>query len=87
VAYQLLQKSGVAKEVAGLDRSVRSRVDAAIADLAADPRPPGYKKLRGKGSSRYRISVAKDYRVVYEVDDKAQTVTVLAVGHRREVYR
>jgi hypothetical protein len=28
-----------------------------------------------------------DYRIVYDVDDTARTVTVAVVGHRREVYR
>jgi len=25
--------------------------------------------------------------VIYEIDDKAQTVTVFHVGHRRDIYR
>ena len=28
-----------------------------------------------------------DYRVLYQVDALAQTVLILAVGHRRDVYR
>lgn len=28
-----------------------------------------------------------DHRLIYAVDDQARTVTVAAVGHRREVYR
>jgi mRNA interferase RelE/StbE len=27
------------------------------------------------------------YRIIYRVDDKARTVTVVDVGHRRDVYR
>jgi mRNA interferase RelE/StbE len=27
------------------------------------------------------------YRVIYRIDDKAQVVTVVDVGHRRDVYR
>jgi len=28
-----------------------------------------------------------DYRVIYDVDDEAQLVTVYKIGHRRDVYR
>lgn len=28
-----------------------------------------------------------DYRIIYEVDDRAKCVRVLRVRHRREVYR
>jgi len=28
-----------------------------------------------------------DYRVIYEIDDPQHTVTILHVGHRRDVYR
>lgn len=27
------------------------------------------------------------YRIIYEVDDDARVVTVVAIGHRRDVYR
>jgi mRNA interferase RelE/StbE len=33
-----------------------------------------------------RIRVG-NYRVIYGVDDNALTVTVVVIGHRREVYR
>jgi mRNA-degrading endonuclease RelE of RelBE toxin-antitoxin system len=31
--------------------------------------------------------VAGDYRVVYRVDDLGPAVTVLLIGHRKDVYR
>ena len=61
------------------------RVQAAIELLADEPRPAGAKKLvRGDGEWRVRTG---DYRVVYEIRDQVLLVLVLAVGHRREVYR
>lgn len=63
-----------------------ARVRAAIAALADDPRPPGCKKLVGEEPVLWRIRVGS-YRVVYAIDDGAKTVTVLKVGHRRQVYR
>lgn len=46
---------------------------------------PGCEKLRGS-EDRYRVRQAS-YRVIYEVDDAARTVTVVKIGHRRDVYR
>ena len=56
----------------------------AIDELAENPRPRNSRKLRGKEGWRIRVG---DYRVIYEIDDEAQEVLVLDVGHRRDVYR
>jgi mRNA-degrading endonuclease RelE of RelBE toxin-antitoxin system len=47
-------------------------------------RPPGCKKLKG-GDNEWRIRVG-DYRIVYEIDDRARTVDVTRIAHRREAY-
>ena len=41
--------------------------------------------LRGS-DDRWRVRVG-DFRVVYVINDGAVIVTVVQVGHRREVYR
>jgi len=61
------------------------RVTGTILALGTDPNPPGRKKMQGR-RNEWRVRVG-DYRVVYEVDDDARTVTITAVGHRRDVYR
>jgi mRNA interferase RelE/StbE len=57
----------------------------AIIALTHEPRPAGVKKLTGSRSD-WRIRIG-EYRIIYEIDDTAKTVTVLQVEHRREVYR
>ena len=53
--------------------------------LAENPRPPGCKKLKDAGGDwRIRVGV---YRILYEINDSSATVTVLRIGHRKEVYR
>ena len=71
--------------IAGLPASVAGRARAAIAALVHDPRPPGCKKLKAE-TQLWRIRVG-DYRVVYTIDDATRVVTVVKVGHRRNVYR
>ena len=60
------------------------RLKEAIGKLADEPRPPGCRKLTGREGWRLRVG---DYRVIYEVNDREQTVVVLHVGHRRDVYQ
>ena len=72
------------KELGGLSREVYERVRDEIYLLARDPRPLGCKKLAGREGWRIRIG---DYRLIYEIDDKQQMVTILHIGHRRDVYR
>jgi mRNA interferase RelE/StbE len=67
-----------------LPQSDYRRVLDAILALAQNPRPAGSKKLSGREGWRIREG---DYRVIYEIDDQAQTVAALRVRHRREAYR
>ena len=53
--------------------------------LARQPRPAGAKKLVG-GRGEWRVRTG-DYRIIYEIDDGVLLVLVLAVGHRRDIYR
>lgn len=66
-------------------KATRQRIVRAILALAASPRAPGSELLAGN-PRRLRIR-AGDYRVVYSIDDEAQLVDVVKIGHRREVYR
>jgi mRNA interferase RelE/StbE len=54
-----------------------------LLELEGDPRPPGCKKLKGRDAWRIRIG---DYRAIYEINDGRLVVTVITIGHRREVY-
>jgi len=61
-----------------------TRIMPRLEHLAASPRPPGCKKLKG-GDKEWRIRVG-DYRIVYEIDDTAKTVDVTRIAHRHEAY-
>ena len=56
----------------------------AVKGLANSPGPRGVEKIRSAGLWRIRQG---DYRIVYSIDDGPKTVTVLRIGHRREIYR
>jgi mRNA interferase RelE/StbE len=52
--------------------------------LADNPRPVGVKKLTEREGYRIR---AGDYRVIYEINDPLQTITIFHVGHRKDIYQ
>lgn len=85
MTYRVEISRRAAKSVSSLDTPIRRKVLATIEALGDNPRPPGCKKL--SGSDTWRIRAAHIYRVVYEIHDRVLLVTVVDVGHRREIYR
>lgn len=84
MAYQVIIKKPVEKELDSLSAKLRERIIQRLLALEENPRPQGVKKLQGEESYRLRIG---DYRALYSIDDKKKEILVYAVGHRREVYR
>ena len=72
------------KQIAKLDKKILPIVKDAIAGLAFNPRPHGYKKLKGEEAYRIRIG---DYRIIYEIEDEKIIVIVVSVGHRKDIYK
>ena len=82
--YTILIKRSAEKELDRLPPRTFERVAKAILKLERDPRPKGSKKLRGMQDYRLRLG---EYRILYCIDDNDRIVEVIAVGHRRDVYR
>lgn len=83
--YTVEFTSAAARQVRKLPRPAQVRVLGAIELLGTDPRLPGARKLAGEATA-WRMRVG-EYRVIYDVFDRSLIVTVVRVGHRREVYR
>jgi len=72
------------KQLAKIERQDRTRIISAIRKLADDPCPVAAKKLSGRPAWRIRIG---SYRVIYEIEKDKLIVLVVAIGHRRDIYR
>lgn len=83
-SYDLLVKKSAERELRALPKHELRRVTERLRSLSGDPRPSGCEKLTGH--DQYRIRQG-DYRIVYAIDDVAHVVTIVKIGHRREVYR
>lgn len=83
-SFEVAIKRSVAKDLRAIPNADVARILTCIQGLASDPRPPDSRKLSGQ--ERYRIRQGV-YRILYEIADAQLLVTVVKVGHRREVYR
>ena len=82
--YKVDIKGKVAKQIADLPDREKSKVLEAIRGLKTNPRPDGCKKLKGH-KGLYRVDAARDYRIIYSVEDSIMVVEVLKVGGRKDV--
>lgn len=84
MSYRIFILRRAQKELANLNTESYDQAKEVIRQLAENPRPSGCKKLIGRDGWRIRFA---DYRVIYEIDDKNQIVTILHIGHRKDIYR
>ncbi len=82
--YKVLIRKSAADELGRIPKRDLRRIVERIRSLGDEPRPHGCEKLSAQ--ERYRLRQG-DYRVVYSVDDSIQTVEVVKIGHRSEIYR
>ena len=83
-SYKLFFKASAEKELRRISKSFLQKILQKIETLSAQPRPHGVQVLRG--DERYYRLRQGDYRIVYEINDTDRSVTIIKVGHRREVY-
>ena len=82
--YTIVLTRSARKDLGRLDPQVTRKIGAAIDTLMLDPRPPGCIKIKSEdGVWRIRVN---DYRIGYSIDDAAQVVTILRIGHRSDFY-
>lgn len=81
--YQVELSRKADKELQKLPIDIQERVTENLLALAEDPRPHGYKQLKGEDLFRIRVG---NYRVVYDIYDDVLIVLVVRVRHRKDVY-
>ena len=81
--YKLVFTDEFVKALDKLDRSVKQRLPRIFEKLKAHPKLG--KSLHGKWDY-YRLRFL-NYRLLYTVNEKESTVTIIDVGKRDDVYR
>lgn len=83
MAYQITIRKRAVKILEDIGEPYYSKIKKAIYSLADNPRPQGFKKLKGRNGYRIRIG---DYRIIYEIFDDKLIIDIIALGHRKDIY-
>jgi mRNA interferase RelE/StbE len=81
--YKVRIEKSVLKSLEKISEPYFSKIKKAILGLAKNPRPVGYKKLRGRDGFRIRVA---DYRIIYDIFDDILQINVIDLGHRKDIY-
>ncbi len=86
MTYEVRFERAADRDLDRLPADVQRRLVARIEVLANDPRPARAEALTGRlrGLTKLRVG---NYRISYEVDDDRRLVTIIEIGHRRDIYR
>jgi len=83
MAYSVTISKRAIKALETINEPYYSNIKEAILSLGNNPRPQGYKKLKGRNSFRIRVA---NYRIIYDVHDNILLVDVIDLGHRKDIY-
>ncbi len=82
--YNVLIRKSAVDELRRILKKDLQRIVEGIEKLGEEPRPRGSEKLSAQ--ERYRLPQG-DYRIIYAVDDSKQSVEIVKIGHRSEIYK
>ena len=82
--YQIDLRKQAFKDLESIPADYKRLISEHIDSLEQNPRPNDSKKLKGDAGYSLRVGT---YRVLYDIDDKAKTVTIYRIKHRKEAYR
>ncbi len=85
--YEVVFKKSALKELQILPQNIQQKILDAAQLLALNPHSEllQIKKMKG-AESLYRFRI-NDYRVVYQIEKRLIKVTIIKIGHRKDVYK
>lgn len=81
--YTAVLSKKAQKQLDKLSNNIAEPILETIADLEGNPRPQGYKKLKGRDGYRVRVG---NYRIIYDIFDNKLIVDIITLGHRKDIY-
>lgn len=84
--YRVYLSRAAERDLRRLEREIQERVLVRLKRLGDSPTGQGTKPLSGASRGLRSLRIGR-YRACYQVEEDSRTVTVLVIGHRREIYR
>jgi mRNA interferase RelE/StbE len=85
MSYTIQYKSESLANIEQLDRQIQSRIIKKIIWLAENFEDITPLALSANLVGAYKLRVG-DYRVIYEFSEVDETISILTIGHRGEIY-
>lgn len=86
MAWKIEFAESAAKTLGKLDKPVAKRIIKFLKEkIIDDPKMIG-DALKGNWAPMWRYRVG-DYRIICDINEETVTVTVVKIGHRRDVYK
>lgn len=82
--YEIEFRPSAAKKLSRLETAEKRRIQGAIEILKTDPIPPNAKRLKGRNDYSIRVG---NYRIIYNFSSGKLKILVIAIGHRRDIYK
>ncbi len=83
--YQVNWRRSTKKDLRRISPPEVAKIVETVQTLSVEPRPLGCKKMVGSECA-YRLRVG-DYRILAMIEDEKVVITVVEVGHRKDIYR
>ena len=79
--YNIEWKEHALQNLEKLENSIAKRIIKKVEELSKNPFSKDIKKLKGGNDFRLRVG---DYRVIFSIEQN--TIQILKVGHRKNIY-
>jgi mRNA interferase RelE/StbE len=83
--YEISFVKQARRHIKKLDPDIADQIQKAIDQLADNPRPQSAKRLKGSYKGLWRERTG-NYRIIYEIKDRQLIISIIRVGHRKNIY-
>jgi len=84
--YEVVFKKSALKELQNLPQRIQQKILDAVQLLSLNPYTELLQIKKMKGADfLYRVRI-QDYRVIYVIENHLIKITIIKIGHRKEVY-
>jgi len=85
--YTLVFLGIAQKEFKKLDFVVQKKIKTKLETLCTNPKTlqNNIKALKGQYQGKFRLRI-NQYRVIFQIKDKELIITIIRIGHRKEIY-
>lgn len=87
MSYEVDLSNKAYSALGDLPKHIQKIAGKLIFSISENPFLPGHKKMRDYNPACYRFRFGKNYRLIFRVDEPNKVVEIIAIGHRKDIYR